>query len=480
MTDFFIDLHCHPSLKPYGKSFALDPAGQNNTSRILNNSIWHYNPPNIIDRGVQLLTGVAKFTQADCTTLAYGNVRLICASLYPIEKGFFNNDLKTGHLSDLADNFVSSVGFERVNMVQEVKNYFEDLVREYRYYQQLSGQLVQTDMGAFKYRLVKNYDDIENFLGQPGEDTTIFIILSIEGMHVLQSDASKEPEETTVLENVKEIKNWPHAPFFVTFAHHFYNHLCGHAKSLTGLVGNVTDQSEGQDTGFTELGKKVVHRLLRKENEKRIFIDIKHMSALTRKQYFEILATDFAGENIPVIASHAAANGLRSADEPVADGKETANKLLARDINLYDNEILSIALTNGICGLQLDERRIASEAALKNIKHSLFMNKIRHYRSELLWNQVQHIVELLDRNGLFAWDCMAIGSDFDGIINPLNGFLTHENTGSLQEYLERYAFNYMNERGKQVLKTFNQISAGEIVSRVFQTNALQFIKRWFV
>ena len=108
------------------------------------------------------------------------------------------------------------------------------------------------------------------------------------------------------------------------------------------------------------------------------------------------------------------------------------------------------------------------------------MNKIRHYRAELLWNQVQHIIELLDRDDLFAWDCIAIGSDFDGIINPLNGFLTQENVSNLQEYLERYAFNYMNGRGKEVLNSFNQISVGEIVSRIFQTNALQFIKKWFV
>ena len=55
------------------------------------------------------------------------------------------------------------------------------------------------------------------------------------------------------------------------------------------------------------------------------------MSAKTRKEFFEILATDYAGENIPVIVSHAAATGLRSMDEPVADGKETASKLLSRD-----------------------------------------------------------------------------------------------------------------------------------------------------
>src|SRR6202008_3249780 len=139
------------------------------------------------------------------------------------------------------------------------------------------------------------------------------------------------------------------------------------------------------------------------------------------------------------------------------DGKDTAYKLLAEDINFYDNEILMVAKTNGIFGFQLDERRIASETTLKNTKHSVFMNKIRHYRAELLWNQVQHIAELLDRNDLFAWDCMAIGSDYDGIINPLNGYLTAETFDDLQQYLERYVFNYMNDAGK-ALKSYNQLT----------------------
>jgi microsomal dipeptidase-like Zn-dependent dipeptidase len=106
------------------------------------------------------------------------------------------------------------------------------------------------------------------------------------------------------------------------------------------------------------------------------------------------------------------------------------------------------------------------------------MNKIRHYRAELLWNQVQHIAELLDRNNLPAWDCMAIGSDFDGIINPLNGFLTAETFVHLEEYLERYAYNYMQDAGKK-LQSYNQISADKIVHRIFHSNGLDFLQRVF-
>jgi microsomal dipeptidase-like Zn-dependent dipeptidase len=481
MSELFIDFHCHPSMKPYGKSFNNQPVGQNNANRRRKNSIWFYDSPNLFERAIQLFAGMPKFTESDCTTLSYGNVRLICASLYPIEKGFFRNKLGSGVISELAASFITSVGEPRVDFIQNIQNYFEDLVREYAFYRQLNGTEVNTEAGKCKYVLIDNFQAIEDHVSAnpSDEERTIFILMSIEGLHVLNNNINAAPNEASFKANLMAIKQWPHPPFFVTVAHHFYNELCGHAKSLTGIVGNNTDQSHGLNTGFTALGKTIVKETLSNQNGKRIYIDIKHMSAQSRKEYFSILATDYAAERIPVIVSHGAANGLRSMDEPVADGKDTAYKLLAEDINFYDNEILMVAKTNGIFGFQLDERRIASETTLKNTRHSVFMNKIRHYRAELLWNQVQHIAELLDRNDLFAWDCKAIGSDFDGIVNPLNGFLTSETFPHLQEYLERHANNYMSGRGKAILKSYNQVAPSEIVNRLFSTNGLEFLKKWF-
>lgn len=376
MSNYFIDFHCHPSLKPYGKSFDLPQPGQNTARRRQKNSIWHYDSPNIFEKALQSLGGIVKFTEADCTTLAYGNVQVICASLYPIEKGFFNNDLGAGFLSDLAATFITSVGKNRVDYIQGIRDYFEDVEREYNFYRQLDGVSVKTDAGNCKYILVSSFADIENHMAQnPNDNTTIFIAISIEGLHVLHNDINSAPDETTILANLTKLKNWPHPPFFVTFAHHFYNHFCGHAHSLTGLVGNSTNQHEGMHTGFTELGKKVLSAALSKDIGKRIYIDVKHMSALSRKEYFQMLNTSFAAERIPIIVSHGAANGLRSMDEPIQDNKETAFKLLAEDINFYDDELVAIAKSGGIFGIQLDERRIASSTTLHDTKHSISIDR---------------------------------------------------------------------------------------------------------
>lgn len=478
MLHSYIDLHCHPAMKPYGKSFAID-RGINSSRRKDKNSIWHYDSPNLFEKGVQMLCGICKFTQSDLTTLAYGNVRVVCASLYPIERGFFNNALGTGLISDIVASLATSVGDKRVDYLQEITDYFEDLEREYAFYVQGENTVVKTDSGRFKYVLAKDFSTIEEHIG--GDEKTIAIVLTIEGLHVLHNDYDN-PDEEVVLANVKAIKKWPHVPFFVTFAHHFNNHLCGHARSLFDLIGRKTNQQENLDKPFLKMGKEVLRELLSRDNGKRIYIDIKHMSALARREYIKMVLEpggEYEGEEIPIIISHGAANGLRSMDQKVVDIKETGSTFQKADINFYDEEIIAVAKSHGIMGLQLDERRIADKETIKRIKHSLWINKIRHYRAALLWNQIQHIVELLDKNDLFSWDCMAIGSDYDGVIDPLNGFLTQETVVHLEEFIERHAYNYMSNRGKAVLKSYNQIGSDEIVQRVFHSNAMAFMRKYF-
>ncbi len=476
----FVDFHCHPALKPFGHCFLgrKGRPGSNSSDRYDHHSIWHYDPPRLVDKGLQAWAGICKFSQADCSTLSYGNSRIVCASIYPVERGFFRNKLGENCFNETVNAFVASVGLDRVQSIQGITNYFTDLEAEYAFYKELDGKRIGIEGGTACYRLVRNWTDIERWSAQEGGDTTIFFIMSIEGLHALNRDIDAPPDRDSFLENVRAIKAWDHPPFFVTLAHHFNNHLCGHAKSLFDLVGTVSDQSEGLLEGFTELGRDVLREVLSDGNGRRIYIDIKHMSPLARKEYYAILADEYAGLPIPVIASHAAANGLRSMDEPVSDSPALAAELLAEGINFYDDEILLIARTGGIFGLQLDERRLASKAALKKVKHSVFLNGIRHHRAGLLWSGIRYVAELLDRNGLPAWDCMGLGSDFDATIDPLNGFLTAEQLPLLQGYLERHAYNYMKAEGAS-LRPENRISSEEIVQRIFSENGQRFLKRWF-
>ncbi|WP_034256070.1 membrane dipeptidase [Arenibacter latericius] len=478
MQNNYLDFHCHPAIKPFGKSFNRKPTGENSANRNRVRSIWRYNPPTLMDKLLNYLIGVTKFSQANFSSLSYGGVSVVCVSLSPIEKYFFRNKMTNEFILDIAANFATGVGKKRVDHIQGIKDYFKDLEKELKYYQELDGTIIRLPEGKFRYKLVNSFKEIEAIrLVEEELDSaiqTICVVLSIEGMHVLLSNVDKTPTEEELLKNLMKIKAWKNPPFFVGIAHHFWNHLCGHAESLTGIIKKHTDQGEGLNMGITQLGKSIIKNLLDTRNGKRILIDIKHMSPASRNEYYHMLDTNPEYKDIPIIVSHGATNGLISSTNRTQGRPRTASKLNPVDINFFDEEIIRIAKTKGIFGLQLDERRVASKKTLRNIKKSVHRNKIMHYRSELIWNQVQHIAELLDAEGIFAWDCLVIGSDFDGIVNPLNGFWTSEELPYLADFLERHAFNYVQNNPFRLAE--NNLNADEIIARIMGLNGNRFLK----
>ena len=475
----YVDLHCHPALKPYGKSFNYKKKGWNNPHRSRRNSIWKYDPPSLTDKLLNYVINLTKFSQSNFTSLAKGDVRIVFASLYPLEKGFFVNDIKSDFLRDLTGNFATGIGKKRIDAVQAMTNYFQDLEREYDFYKQLNEKIIRLPEGQFRYKLVNNYSEVEDIFKEDQiGPRTIAVVFTIEGLHVLNSNLNKPPNETDFLKNLKKIKAWDTPPLIVGLAHHFWNHLCGHAVSFTNLVAKNVNQLEGMDSGITPLGLTIIHELLDTTNGKRILIDVKHMNTKSRNEYYALLEGNQNYSNVPIVVTHGAANGMPSASDNKQKGSSVAHKLNNVDINFYNDEIIRIARSKGIFGLQLDERRVASKQTLKETKKSVRRSKIMHYRSELLWNQIQHIAEVLDTEGIFAWDMMAIGSDFDGIIDPLNSFWTSEELPYLADFLERHAFNYM--KTSKFKKSENKIDADDIVNRIMSSNGLDFLKRNFI
>ncbi|WP_297795965.1 membrane dipeptidase [uncultured Eudoraea sp.] len=480
-NDEYIDFHCHPSLKPFGKSFNYEPTGIHISHRNSKRSIWHYDPPSIFDKLLNYTTGLTKFSQANFTSLVKGGVGIVVVSLYPLEKWFVRNKMSNELVLDLAANFALGIGDKRIDYIQGITNYFKDVEDQYGFYKQLDGKIVHLPEGKFRYKMVGNYSEIEAVRNQNAAGNkvhTICVVLSIEGLHVLNTGLRQPYSEAEIMGNLEKIRNWEFRPFFVTIAHHFWNQLCGHAESLSGIILKFADQSEGLNSGFTSTGRRVLERLLDNTDQKRILPDIKHMSIQARKEYYQLLDSgDPRYADIPVIASHAACNGLKSFDHRVAANSTTAAKLNPVAINLFDEELIRIARSKGIVGLQLDERRIVNKKTLKKTKKSLKRHKIMHYRSALLWNQIQHIAEVLDAEGLFAWDCMVIGSDFDGIIDSLNGFWTAEELPYLADFLERHAYNYM--LAHNLVNTMNIIDADEIIERIMSVNGKNFLKSYF-
>jgi hypothetical protein len=477
----YIDFHCHPAMKPFGRSFRSEPAGIQSRHRSHKTSLWRYDPPSWTDKILNYLGGLTKFSQSNGHSLTRGGVGVISASLYPLEKGFVNNAIDSDTLNDLLLNFATGLGDDRIDFLQEMTDYFKDLELEYTFYKQCHGHRVRLPEGRYQYKLVRSYDEIEEIRlseESSGDIKTLCIVMSIEGLHVLNTGLDRQPDPLEVLENLAKIKAWEFPPFFITVAHHFWNHICGHAPSLSGIVKKYADQTEGMGRGMTALGRQVLAEMLSADNGPRILPDLKHMSGRAREEFYTLRETSALGvSDFPLLISHGACNGLKSFSDPNPGPLPTARLMNPVEINFYDSEIIALARSGGLIGLQLDERRIASKTALGDVPHSVLRHKIMHYRSELLWRQVQHIAETLDQAGLFAWDCMAIGSDFDGIIDSLNGFWTAEELPFLSDFLERHAYNYLKTARWRLPE--NRIDADQVVERIFSGNGHRFLKAHF-
>jgi microsomal dipeptidase-like Zn-dependent dipeptidase len=475
----FIDLHIHPAIKAMGKSFDRNP-GINNHNIKAKDSIWYYDPPTVFDKLANIFTTLTKFRQSDFTSLARGGAEIVFVSLCGLEKGFVMNRLGTRLPGDVTANLVTGLGKKRIDHVQAMPDYFTDLEMEYNFYRQLDGHQVKIDGKPYRYKIISKYTEIEE--NNDPDITTISVILTMEGAHGFNAGLQRmgrKVDEAEVLANVNKVKQWKDRLFFMGVTHHFYNEMVGHAQSLNGIVRKIADQSEGLNEGINELGWKLLRALLDKSNGHRILIDLKHMSVKSRNEYYQFLKKEHPDEIIPLIVSHGAVNGLRSEKEKVEDDKYNFGKFQPADINFFDDEIVRIAESGGIFGIQFDERRVGSDTEVKQSRGNLNRRKMLFYQSRLVWNQIQHIAEVLNRHDQFAWGIQCIGSDNDGMVNPLNGFWTSEDMPLFDSYLEKHAYNFLVSSQSESLQDYNKLKASEIVERFMRGNANYFLQKNF-
>ncbi|MBN2743003.1 membrane dipeptidase (peptidase family M19) [Breznakibacter xylanolyticus] len=472
-----IDIHCHPSIKPYGQSFSFHPAGQNTTNVKQKNSIFHYDPPTAFDRLLnRTVMGLTKFTQTDVTTLHKGGFSVVVVSLSPLEKPFITNAAGNNLIADGVTNLVTGVGKARIDDVQaSVYRYFNDLEKDYQFYCQLDGAEVTVAGQRLRYKLVRSFTAIDN-APVMSDVHTVFMLMSIEGGHAFNNRSYLTYNHDDVLNNIRIVKQWEYPPVFVTLAHHFKNHLTGHAQSLTGVVDWMTNQEADMNADLHEIGKEAIRLLLNPNEGARCLIDIKHMSEKARTTYFQMLKGEFSGEGIPVVVSHGAVNGLVSPQNKTVSTLPEAGAFYSGDINFYDSEIIDIARTGGIFGIQLDERRIAGKERLKK-SNLWFASRSKRLlaKSELVWNQIVYIARLLDRAGLDAWTLQALGTDFDGVIDPVNMFWTAEDMPLLEQNLLIHAQRFV-DKSIHEMSVPNQISAHDIVANFMGANAERFFR----
>ncbi|MBK7123295.1 MAG: membrane dipeptidase [Chitinophagaceae bacterium] len=462
----YADIHCHPNLKTFGHSF------DKRTNR--KHDMWFRKPPSAVTKKIHRLTGISKFSQANFSSMTKGKARIISLSLYPFEKGFFINPNVTPPLAAFLADWGIEIGYHRIRHLQKHTNYFQDLQQEYEFVlNSRQHQIIRDE--SYHWQLTANWQEVERVIAM---ENTIAVIITIEGAHVFNcglGDFGVAPDEKEILGNIQKVKQWQYAPLFIGLAHNFNNDLCGHARSLQRL-GKLVNQEKNIDAGIFKMGEKVIHALLDNNTGRSIFIDLKHMSLLARQQYLQLLKSDYSNRQIPIIVSHGSVTGLSCNGVRINNG--CYNIFNTADINFFDEEIIAIAASGGLFAMQMD---ICIQSDLDKLKQNLpvLPGETPIQRSaKIIWNQLQHIALLLDQHGAFAWGTTAIGSDFDGSINPFPGVLTAEDFEPLAKELVVLAGNFLAQK-KIGLPENKQLDAEEIIDRFMYGNTAGFLKTFF-
>lgn len=490
------DLHCHTTLRPYN---------------VLKNDVFFAKKPLVKSEAVLI-----NYSQSDMAKLYRGNVKIVFASLYPMEQGFFNSEIPVAN--DTLLEALLKFPAKRINAVQDPNHdYFQDLVKEYELlcsqenkFKKLKGTQ------RFKYKIIKNYAELKNLYRiddlyniEYPEEPTIAIILTIEGGHALgcglESTKDIDPNDLTnsatkallekLKKNIRTIKNWKngeHCPLFITFTHHFWNQLCGHSISMYDIAHKIYNQryDNSFSTPFTRLGEEIIKELLSEENGRRILIDTKHMTIHAKKWYYKYLNDN--NIDVPLIASHSAVNAAATLDDSYisnsnhkdADKKYEDSKIFNNwDINVSDEEIFKIYKSGGIIGINLDERILTGNKLRKRLK-SQAVNAGNVLKKSLwaepVYQNIIHIAQTLKNNNVNndeLWDNICIGSDFDGIINPLDGFRTSEDLDDLAEILRlKFIERILSE---PLLKNKSNEEIETIVDKFMYKNVLKFLDKYF-
>lgn len=545
-TKGFIDIHCHSVMTHYRNRNKNIPV-----CKEISRDVWPL---------LDAITGKESLrsynTQSDFGKLANNNAEAIIISLYAVERKWLLPKLSdSGFKIKLISNIT---GFSKANVLEMAQespiDYYKDLNNEYQY---LLSQL-NVQCNGKKFAIVKDFTEMEQNL-QAGD--TVSIILSVEGSSSLgkglsDADLELDPANANLAvynkyyrDSIFKMKAWgpnndgSHAPFFITFAHHFWNMLGGHCESLPRLL----NQKTGIETGLTEAGKKALTDLISTHDKngqpnklRKVLIDVKHMSPKSRQEYYQHLKDN--NLNVPIIVSHASIGDAPNLNCFIKGTQENRsfvapeNYFNTSSLSLNSEDIDQIVLSDGLIGIIFHEKRIAHADAMKKKAYRVNLNKkiiegcdsqieqlqfqiteakfisektrlvrkienrmekkrkaindLKEAYVKMIMANIYMVVETVYlRNNLNkgkGWEHVCVGSDFDGTINKMDYLGTANEFPELRERM----LNFLKQ--PKELKGFNKSWTGkrlkelqfgidpEILTDMFFTeNVKLFLKKYF-
>jgi len=525
----YVDFHCHTTLHPFSKYQTIDSHKTKKRDKV---SLWKQIPP----FGNNPSSRALFFTQSDLTSMSEGGVKIALTAMYAFEQGWFRI-LKRNKNSEQKFLFKKMKQLEPENLkLQATKNvkvaekdgvsvesHFQDFIRKIFWgfkvlHEKLRKRVVQVLSPQYNYRneLIAELNFLENkcltkngitpkipksnfeFLKFLEEPSTMIIISTIEGANgfIDGNDETIENGKVNfgrdikdekgnvishgIIDTIEKIKR-EHKVFFVTLSHHFYNGFSGHSQSIYGSSRAAIDQMFGKGNTINENGQKIIACLLGigefKDNGYRILIDTKHLSLAARMQYCSFIE-NYNKANpddiIPIITSHSAFAG----QDKIGDIGIISGDYSSYEINIATEEIVAIYNSKGIIGINFDQD-VLSEKPKKTKTDDWNDEQWAALIADNLMGMVEAFFDFKNTDDISQykdiWKLFAIGSDFDGFINPMDNFATAAKFPNLEKALIRVLPKYQNFE-----KFSFDYSAKEIVKMFMRQNAIDFLKKHYM
>jgi microsomal dipeptidase-like Zn-dependent dipeptidase len=216
---------------------------------------------------------------------------------------------------------------------------------------------------------------------------------------------------------------------YVTVAHLFYRQVASNVPPIPTL----TDEQNRRrlpvpDSGLTALGAALVRALVANG----IFVDLTHLREPSINDVLSIMDQLDPDKKIPVIASHAACRFGKS----------------GREYNLTEKQIEQIVARKGTIGLIVCRDFMRDGLPEKNTV-AIFARHIR---------EIADVTRNAKVDGIDAFDCISIGTDLDGFIQPLDGIetaagLQYLAEGLRHEFGDTVAHKICHENATRILRS---------------------------
>lgn len=361
----FFDFHCHPGLKPTfsDQKTAVSP--------------WTFIDAKLaifqnIEISINPLFNEVLNSQSCLTQLYTGNVKLFGIALHSPEANMAKGLLEKKLVNRGA---ISLINRDRLELIKDGNHYFEFLNEDL---ERLTASVSPKNLNGAKLKVISNSNDFNE-----NSPNTIYGFLIVEGLHCFFDDQSATNVKAIFNDNFESFTD-AHTVLAMNVCHIQQNVFCNHAYGIQFINSRYFFPT---GKGITTWGKEIINRML----EKKILIDVKHMSLFSRWQLYSMLKNPADSDKYitPVICTHAGLTGqsindrvkylLRTPEDvgvvyevcylkpksPYIEGVY----FNCSSINLYNEDIEAILLSGGLIGLSFDQRILgfADENVLRDV-----------------------------------------------------------------------------------------------------------------